>query len=47
MWELTARDLLIASRVWLGVEGFGLLLFGLLVGLEELGGGLGMVPGGS
>jgi hypothetical protein len=47
MWELTAPSLLIVSRVWLGVVGFGLLIFGLLVGLEELGGGLGMVPGGS
>jgi hypothetical protein len=47
MWELTARDLLIVSRVWLGVGGFESLLFELLVGLGGLGGGLGMVPGGS
>jgi hypothetical protein len=47
MWELTARGLLTALQVWLGVAGFGLLLFELLVGRGGLGGGLGMVPGGS
>jgi len=42
--QLTARGWSALLRVWLDVGGFGLLLFGLRLGLAGPGGDSGMVP---